>query len=768
MKKLLIFLSLLLFLTLTNVNAASVYDDFEFDVYDNKTYDLETGAWEDNINYSSTNRVVIPMNSEDNTLYFNNADFHHILFYDAFNKYLGYANTGYSTLELSLHIGYDVYEAEPVYSIEAPENATKFALVVYNYNDTRLLTAYTYPSIDTVAWEELTYRDIFEDLDNLIINGDFEDTTPTVVNTRNVFDYEQAILDNSSPVLVTQTTYDSRDVLYYIHDATANGIKFMEGDFDVFTQYTIHIESYSLGNSANLIIYYTDASTDTIILSADAWYTTEITTDVGKTIDYISPYYFANPSSVYLDIDTMQIEVGTTATDFIEYEVTVDYPDNWLFSSSAPYIADVVSGELNLSSSISTLVYQAVPVTTGHTMYYKGEHFLNNSMNNIRVYNGVTYNVMTDNIIVGEQNFSYIWLMEGDYSNITFYYSQNTGTFIDVTLDNLVLYDFTEIGFSTMPTATEFEEMQEYYELYKDVSGIELSYNDIFGSYTQFGGDNNLILHGDFSLDSNSDGLADSWDIYANINTSLINNEQYIQLTLDNQNLILTQDIILPLEHIVYVNSLVSSDTLDYSYYYIGGTNVDLSRTTLYHSDNSFTHIIQETTNRIYLGNLNANILDILIFKEIVLYDLTSIFAANHEPEIDTFDGYYAVYVDPLQSDYDSYLHAINLISLEIQYSYDDTPTAPLDTQTGIEDSLDTLGVGDSDTKVFLALGIMVIAAVVIGLKTKSTMLIIMTEVILTLIFTMLGWFSFWILLLMALGFTLLILRKGIKGGHEQ
>ena len=81
MKKLLIFFALLIFLTVCSVDAAQVYGELEFDVYDNKSYNLLTGDYIDDINYSVTNRVMIPNNSEDHTIYFNNQNFHHILFY---------------------------------------------------------------------------------------------------------------------------------------------------------------------------------------------------------------------------------------------------------------------------------------------------------------------------------------------------------------------------------------------------------------------------------------------------------------------------------------------------------------------------------------------------------------------------------------------------------------------------------------------------------------------------------------------------------------
>ena len=587
MKKLLILFSLLIFLTVGGVKAAQVYGDLEFDVYDNKSYDLLTGAYVDDINYSVTNRIIIPMNSEDHTIYFNNTNFHHILFYDAFNKYLGYANTDKTDLQLSTHIGYDFAAGD---WILAPEKATKFALVVYNYNDTRVLTAKTYDSIDVEAWEGLTYRDIFEG-NNLFLTSGFT------------------------------------------NDA----------------------------NAANFVYFDNTFSWEKNDLFLNYFYT--------RNSNYNLPL-----SNYYINMN-FKTDITNSGFNFV-----------FLIKGSEPDISNT---------------YYDIPTS-----------FVDNSF--------VFYNSIDD---------MRYWPQ---------FSTNNEQRVFTIDFDNTHLYDLNSIftGVS-MPTITEFETMLDYFTLNFETSGYVMNYNEIFGTPTQFGGSNNLVLIGDneFTLYRNS----------FRTNTELLSKNTVV-------------------DSIYYASFKIKNSNIPFGLSYKPGNQVVITGFEDGFYSTIYTVLYAFNTEYVFLSSSHPDTDDYLgTYYNRLIYDLTDIFQQSHEPDIETFEGYYDVWTDPYDGHYISYLFAINLTSLNIQYLYDDTPAAPLDTQNSIDDTLLGLGADSPEMQVFLALGIMVLVAIFIGYKTRSTMFIVMAETLLIVIFAMLGWFSFWILLLIALISVLLLFKTILK-----
>lgn len=121
-------------------------------------------------------------------------------------------------------------------------------------------------------------------------------------------------------------TYNNRNCLTYYANAGynnyencnfSNGIKFKEN-----TQYTISFSGIKTegSNSANFCIEYTDGSQTNMpeYSTLNIWENKTITSQPNKTIKYIRPVY--NSGRVYIDIDTFQIEEGTTATSYVPHE----------------------------------------------------------------------------------------------------------------------------------------------------------------------------------------------------------------------------------------------------------------------------------------------------------------------------------------------------------------------------------------------------------------------------------------------------------------
>jgi len=135
-------------------------------------------------------------------------------------------------------------------------------------------------------------------------------------------DFVDAINDASK---ASVQTYDGKNCLKYAVSAGYGsypaknftlGIKFQPN-----TQYTFSFDMLKTNAQARTFaIRYSDG-TDTTTNAGDAgageWHHYEITSTAGKTVTYATPFYTAGDA--YIDIDTFQIEIGTSASQFVPY-----------------------------------------------------------------------------------------------------------------------------------------------------------------------------------------------------------------------------------------------------------------------------------------------------------------------------------------------------------------------------------------------------------------------------------------------------------------
>ena len=98
---------------------------------------------------------------------------------------------------------------------------------------------------------------------------------------------------------------------------------------------------------------------------------------------------------------------------------------------------------------------------------------------------------------------------------------------------------------------------------------------------------------------------------------------------------------------------------------------------------------------------------------------------------------------------------------------YDDTPPEAPDFQTTFDDTLDGIGVDTVQEKLFGAFLIMGVIAVLLGLKFKNVAIVILSQILLIFIFTVIGWFSMWFILVIAILFVLMLILKGLSKGGE-
>ena len=125
---------------------------------------------------------------------------------------------------------------------------------------------------------------------------------------------------------------DNRDCLLFSADAgyplQRESYYFFSGIFKENTQYTISFDIKPSTGNANINVYYKDGTIGKNLgapLTINKWQRVVYTTSAQKTVDAISPGYYSGAS--YIDLNSMQIEEGTVATDYVEHkEQVVNFP----------------------------------------------------------------------------------------------------------------------------------------------------------------------------------------------------------------------------------------------------------------------------------------------------------------------------------------------------------------------------------------------------------------------------------------------------------
>ena len=156
MKKFLILFLLLFTSTFTFVKAVETQIYYDFDSIDGWGYNLTSGKYEEKGYWSSTTKMLINPETTDSELLFTLTNFHHVLFWNDENQYIGYINTSGATIELATFLDYSATNTTAI-----PENAKMFVLQNYDYGGIEDDIVYIQPSIHDVAWEGLSYYDIF-------------------------------------------------------------------------------------------------------------------------------------------------------------------------------------------------------------------------------------------------------------------------------------------------------------------------------------------------------------------------------------------------------------------------------------------------------------------------------------------------------------------------------------------------------------------------------------------------------------------------------
>ena len=358
-----------------------------------------------------------------------------------------------------------------------------------------------------------------------------------------------------------------------------------------------------------------------------------------------------------------------------------------------------------------------------------------------------------------------------DSSNGNLLFDNNNNAPSIWTLDNIVVYDLTDLfGSGNEPDLTTFETYLDYYNLYKDAQDT-YSYSDIFGTSLYGAGKTNMITNGDFSNGTTNWGtdsgntftietgyakvVDNGADAYTNVNQSNIywynSHKYYAVLDFKSNGL---NDM---LKH-YFVSSPVSYFFIDYynntewaSY----GTVLEFTGTSAYYTLVHTAYTLPYDTTIAYFDNIKV-------------YDLTDLFGGEGlEPDLETFEGYLETYTDPWYyyfntSTGNTYLE-FDAIDFSIFYYYDQVPIDH-DLEDRVDEYLTDWNMNTAFFKVLIAFSLMIIFAIASYKLSKSKAVVLATEGVLYTLFVILGWFSYWPIIIMVLALLILGLNAIMKG----
>jgi hypothetical protein len=190
-------------------------------------------------------------------------------------------------------------------------------------------------------------------------------------------DFVDAINDVSK---ASVQTYDGKNCLKYAVSAgygsypTKNftlGIKFQPS-----TQYTFSFDMLKTNAQAiTFAIWYSNGTYTTTNVGdagADEWHHYEITSTAGKTVMYATPFYTAGDA--YIDIDTFQIEIGTSASQFVPYygqKFEINLGKNLTDLSTFTFGYVTSTGEIQVSHLMGEMVSPFVKVEPNTAYTFK-------------------------------------------------------------------------------------------------------------------------------------------------------------------------------------------------------------------------------------------------------------------------------------------------------------------------------------------------------------------------------------------------------------
>jgi len=359
MKKLLIFVLMLFSFSGITIFGADV--NYNFNITDNFKWNLETGAIESDLKFAITSKMIIG-NTDIETIA---ETYHHVVFWNNKNQYIGYKNTQYSILENAYYLG-DIERGN--LGFDAPANAHFFSFMIYKSGnripDANLNNQSLFNIFGTYSRNNLHTKD-----NNELDGYDLDDLYNTQLQSKNIFDGEviEGTISGSTGQIASFTNRTSSVNLIPITPST---------DYNIST-------SGSFGDG--YIAYY---DTNGTYIQRDYHPTL-----AGTKTSLSNAYFmrFTINSRVPSDFTYYQVEKGDTATDFEPHEnfLTRDYFKDYEQIPTINY-TELDNGRLRYVVNQDTIANEFQPLHELNGLSLNDLFDTNNLISNGDFSNGIT------------------------------------------------------------------------------------------------------------------------------------------------------------------------------------------------------------------------------------------------------------------------------------------------------------------------------------------------------------------------------------------
>lgn len=149
-------------------------------------------------------------------------------------------------------------------------------------------------------------------------------------------------------------------------------------------------------------------------------------------------------------------------------------------------------------------------------------------------------------------------------------------------------------------------------------------------------------------------------------------------------------------------------------------------------------------------------------YRNIYVINLTSLGISSLT--VSQMDYWYGVYQTILNEDWADGLTNLLFYSMEATYDRDITIAERQNFLDFLDEKLDGLGMG-MFPHIAISIGVMIGVGVVLLIFHIPSIVVMIFEILLFILFTLIGWFSIWIVLLLAIG---ILISLFIKGGSKE
>jgi hypothetical protein len=489
MKKLLIFVLMLFSFSGITIFGADV--NYNFNITDNFKWNLETGAIESDLKFAITSKMIIG-NANIETL---SQTYHHVVFWNNKNQYIGYKNTQYSILENAYYLG-DIENGNLGFT--APANAHFFSFMMYKSGnripDANLNNQTLSQIFGTYSTNNLHTKD-----NNELDGYDLDDLYNTQLESKNLFNNITA----SQGFRFSGTTSAS---------IIPSGASFVSDYISIDPNENYFFSGNNNGGTLRIIFF---DNTQTYIHGLSLTATT------------FSLNFNAYPSTAFIrfstnpldNLQTIQLEKGSTATDYELHEnyLTRDYFKDYEQIPSVNY-TELDNGRLRYVVNQDTIANEFQPLhelnglslndlfdnnnfltfSTGQTYRVTNIQYTNNSVSFENTVFGVTFLGITPTLPSTSADYYVRYQVNGiighkyrhAYGNA--YYETNTLTEQDqefsfketnrvkgnrdyfeiwtldsttintTTISNFYVLNLTDLGISNLSK----DKLDDYYEIY--------------------------------------------------------------------------------------------------------------------------------------------------------------------------------------------------------------------------------------------------------------------------------------------------------------